>query len=524
VPLDGVGDAEVRTRPGAVVEVRIAERTYGPARADATGLALVPVEVPPGVDAVYHGARRIPLPLPAVAHAALFLAAGEVPADREVLVAGLVVVVRPDGALAGGAPPALAATAGTLAPLEAAGPGAWRLRWRLPAGPAGEAEITAQRPGEPAVRVALRRLAGPPVSARLTLDQARAMAGQSAPVIASVTLADAAGNPAEGDLQAEAEAGAVGPAEPTGPGAWRLSWTAPEKLDGRRTARLSVRAGAATAQASLALSPAGPARLTLSPTEPLVTADGAAQVELVATVTDAHGNPVDEPPARRAAQAGQVGPPRQAGPGRFAMSYRPRAVAAPVEDEVVVELPPLTARARLHLRPRLSLLTASASAGVARGPGGWLGLQAGAEAGAWRWLGRHEAGLALTAAFTRLRDEGTVAGGAGPVPFTGEVRTLSLLASAGWRRAAGQRVSLRLQAGAGAARVESLVAAGGGPLLPEAAWVPAASGAAAAGLRLGPGRAFLEARFTWLGRAGLPSLRGAPSPLSLSLGYELDAP
>jgi hypothetical protein len=74
------------------------------------------------------------------------------------------------------------------------------------------------------------------------------------------------------------------------------------------------------------------------------------------------------------------------------------------------------------------------------------------------------------------------------------------------------------------ARVESLVAAGGGPFLSESAWVPAASGAAAVGVRLGPGRAFLEARATWLGDPGLASLAGSPSPLSLSLGYELDAP
>jgi len=177
---------------------------------------------------------------------------------------------------------------------------------------------------------------------------------------------------------------------------------------------------------------------------------------------------------------------------------------------------------RLRLRPPIGPVGVSAGLGAALGPGGRLGLHAGAEATAWRWLGDQEAGLGLAAAFTWLGGEGTVAGGLGPVPFAGEVRTMALFLSAGWRRAAGQRLALRASAGAGAARVESLVGAGGGPLVPEAGWTPAATGAAAAGLRLGPGRAFLEARFTWLPDPRLASLRGAPSTLSLSLGYELD--
>lgn len=524
VPLHGLGDAEVRTRPGASVQVRIAERTFGPATADATGLALVPVEVPPGVDAVFHGTRRIPLPLPPVAHAALFLAEAEAPADREATVAGLLVAVAPDGAPLDGPPPALAASDGTLEAPAPAGPGAWRLRWHLPAGRAGEATLTAQRPGEPAVRVLLARPAGPAAVVKVALDRGRAMAGQSRPVTAAVTLLDAAGNPAAGAVEAEPEAGRVAAPERTGPGAWALRWTVPDRLEGRKAAALTVRSGAASGSASLALAPAGPARLDLAPAAPLVTADGAAEVDLVATVADAHGNPVDEPPAIRSAGAGTVGPPRQAGPGRFAMAYRPRVAAAPGEDEVRVELPPLSARARPRLRPPLPPLTLSAGAGAALASGRGAGLAAVAGVGAWRWLGRQEAGLALSAGFTRLRRESEVVAPGGPVAFTGELRSLALLLSAGWRRSAGQRLAVRLEAGAGVARVESLVAAGGGPLLPEAGWAPAAGAAAALGWRLGPGRAALEARATWLGDPGLASLQRPPAPLSLTLGYELDAP
>jgi hypothetical protein len=342
-------------------------------------------------------------------------------------------------------------------------------------------------------------------------------------VTATVTLADAAGNATAGELAAEADVGEVSPPEQAGAGRYRLRWSIPADHRGRSRGELVVRAGGATARAGLDLSPGEPALLALEAASSEATADGRSEVVLHATVADAHGNPVDLPPSAASAGAGALGPPSLEGPGRFALAYRPRPVAARATDEVVVELPPLTARTEVRLRPPTSRLSLAASAGLAGRPSGWLGAQAGAEASTWRWLRGEEAGLCLGAAFTRLRDEEAVEAGAGAAGFVGEVRTLALLLSAGWRRAAGRRVSVRLAAGGGAARVESLVSTGGGPLLTEAAWVPAAGAAAAAGVRLGPGRAFLEARATWLADADLPSLRGSPSPLSLSLGYELDA-
>ncbi len=522
VPLEGIGDALVRTRPGATVEVRIGERTFGPVQADATGQALVAVEVAPGVDAVFHGSRRIPLPMPPVPHAALLV--GEPPgsADQEIEVPLLLLAVTDQGLPRGGPAPALSAATGDFGPARPAGPGAWRVRWRLPPGPAGEVKLSARLPGEPSVMSSLHRSAGPPAVARLEVDPGPVVAGQT--VTATVTLADAAGNAAEGDLEAQADAGVIGPAERLEVGRTRLTWTVPARLDGRGRAELTVRAGAAAARASVALRPGAPSILTLSAARPVVTADGIEEVDLTATVTDAHGNPVDEPPARRVAQAGTVESPRQVGPGRFTMVYRPRRASLPGEDVVEVGLPLLSARVRVGLRPTMAPFDLAASLGAAFGSGGWLGVHAGAEASAWRWLGEQEVGLALAASFTRLRDDGSVPGGAGPVAFSGEVRTLALLASVGWRRSAGQRLALRFTAGGGLGRVESLVAAGGGPLVPEASWVPAVSGAASVGWRLGPGHGFLETRAIWMADPGLASIQGTIARLALSLGYELDVP
>jgi hypothetical protein len=523
IPLAGLGDAVVRTRPGAEVAVTIADRTFGPARADRTGTALVPVEVPPGVDAVFHGARRIPLELPRVAHVAILLDGEEAPADRAVEIPAMVFATTPSGRPRPGAAPALSAAVGSVTQLVPAGPGAWRGTWRLPPGPSGEARLLAALPGEPAAGAAVRRPAGPPSRATLVLDRERVVAGAGTTVTAAVELLDAAGNPVDGDVAVEAGAGQASAPERIGPGRYRIGWSIPADHRGRDRSELAVRAGAAEARAGLELAPGEPAVLALVAAAPAVTANGRDEVLFHATVTDAHGNPVDRPPTRARAGAGELGPPARAGPGRFDLAYRPRPAAVAGADEVVVELPPLTARAGLRLRPPTARLALAANAGLAGRPSGWLGAQAGAEASTWRWLGGQEAGLALSASFTRLRDEGSAEAGAGATAFTGEVRTLALLLSAGWRRAAGRTTSVRLTAGAGTARVESLVSTGGGPLLPEAAWVPAAGAAAAAGVRLGPGRAFLEARATWLADPDLPSLQGSPSPLSLSLGYEVDA-
>lgn len=523
VPLTGSGDAVVRTRAGASVLVHIAERPFGPVVADLGGVALVPVEVPPGVDAVFHGKRRIPLDVPPVAHLALAADAADAPADREVIVPLLLVAVDPGGAPHRGAPPPLTASAGVVGPLVPAGPGAWRTTWRLPAGPAAPVTLTGRLLGEPAVELRLPRPAGAPAAVQVRPARPAARAGD-APLLVSVALRDAAGNPADGPLELGADAGQVGPVERLGAGEYRAAWTAPTRLDGRRRALLTARAGALQADAAVALRPAAPARLTLGAAATEVTADGRAAMVVHASVEDAFGNPVSEPPTRASAAAGHLGPPLPDGPGRFRLTYRPRPVTALADDEVAAELPPLAARLHLTLRPPLPRFSVAASAGLALRPGGWLGLQAGGEVSAWRWLVGQEAGLALSAAFSRFRDTSTVAAGAGSASFVGEVQVLALLASAAWRRTLGRQVPLRLEAGGGLARVESRVAVGGGPLLPEAGWVPAASAAASVGFSTWRGRAVLALRATWLADAGLDSLRGAVSPVSLSLGYELDAP
>jgi hypothetical protein len=522
VPLFGSGDAVVRTRPRAEVEVRIGERVFGPATAGADGVALIPVEVPPGVDSVFHGARRIPLDIPPLPHAYLVAWAAEAPADRERVVALLLAAVEPDGRPRAGAAPAVVVSAGVLGLGEPAGPGAWRLGWRLPVGPVGQVTATVRLPGEPAAELLLPRPAGAPASAALAAERAAATTDDG-PIDLTLSLRDAAGHPADGPVEISADAGQTSSPRRVEAGRYAATWTPPARLDGRSEAQLTARVGAVEARSRVALQPGAPARLTLAAPAAELTADGLTTLPVVVELTDAHGNPVGRPPSAVRAAAGAVGAARPAGPGRYQLDYRPGPVTAWTSEEIVAELPPLTARLPLRLRPPTPRFTVGAWAGGALQPGGWLGLQAGGEATAWRWLAGQELGAGLSAAFSRFRDQRTTDAGGTPVAFTGELRTLTVLAVASWRRAAGRALAVGAEVGAGAGRVESLIGTGG-PLLPESRWVLALGAGAWLGLPAWRGRAVVALRGAWLASPHFGSLQGTVAPLSLSLGYELDVP
>jgi len=522
VPLFGSGDAVVQTRARAEVEVRIGERHFGPATAGPDGVALIPVEVPPGVDAVFHGQQRIPLYVPPVAHAFLVAWAEAVPVDRERVIELLAAAVEADGAPRQGPPPVLTVSAGTLGRLEPAGPAAWRVAWRLPIAPVGRVVAKAQLPVEPAAELTLARPAGPPAAAELSLERA-IVAADDAPLEVAVLLRDAAGHPTDAPVGLTADAGRTSPVERVEAGRYRATWAPPERLDGRASAELTVRAGEAEARSRVALRPGAPARLTLTAGAAELTADGRTTLSVLAELADRHGNPVPQPPASVRATAGELGTPQPEGPGQHRLTYRPRPATTWATEELVAELPPLSARLPLRLRPPTPRFTVGAWAGAALQAGGWLGLQAGGEATAWRWLAGQELGAGLSAAFSRFRDQRTADAAGTPVPFTGELRAFTILALAAWRRAAGRSLAVGAEVGVGAGRVESLVGSGG-PLLPEARWRPALGAGAWLGLPAWRGRAVAALRAEWLADPGLTSLRGTVAPLSLSLGYQLDVP
>jgi hypothetical protein len=523
LPIDGGGDAVVRTRRRAVVTVRIGERAFGPATAGPDGVALVPVEVPPGVEAAWSGRQRIPLRLPPVVRTAVHLDRSTLAADQAGEVTVLVAAATADGRLADGPPPLLRASAGVLSPLHPAGPGAFLASWRLEPGRAGRAAVEATFPGEPSSEAGLDRPAGPVATLALATDRPSVAAGDERPLALTVRLADAAGNPASGAVQVSGDLAPLGPPAADGPGTVAVALAPPTRLEGRERGEVLVTSGPVTARTEVALQPGPAARLQVALPGEAVTADGVARVQVPVLVSDAFGNPVDDPPALVEPGRGEAAPAERVGPGRFAVPWRPPAVTAPEADELRLRAGGAEAQVVLRLRPPIGWLAVAPFAGVAWRLGGGLGLAAGVEAAHWRWLGGAEAGLAVRLSWTGFRDDQRVATAGGTAAVRGEVRELALLAGPAWRLEVGRRLGLGLTLAAGASRVTSLVSAGGGPLVPESGWAPAGALSLGGSLALGRGRLAAAASLTVVGDPGLASLDGLAPSVSLSLGYRLDA-
>ena len=102
LPLWGQGDAVVKTRPRARIEVRIGDQRY-PAVADEKGNAVVPVNVPPGVTAAQQGAQSIDLHVPPMRLVHAVLDREKATADQQASVRVLLFAVAPDRAPRSGA-------------------------------------------------------------------------------------------------------------------------------------------------------------------------------------------------------------------------------------------------------------------------------------------------------------------------------------------------------------------------------------------------------------------------------------
>ena len=235
--------------PGAEVEVRIGERSFGPATAGRDGVALIPVEVPPG-RGLGPPRRAAHPPRHPARHPRR---AGRPGAPRR----------RPTGRgwcrsswppwsrtarRAGARRRPSRSRAGTLGRPEPAGPGLWRLDWRLPVGPVGQATARARLPRRagrrahprapgrrPGLRRAPPRAAAPPAP---TTGRSRWPSPCATPPATRPT-ARWRSRPRPAEVSARAA--------PRPPGSYAATWTPPERLEGRAALLIAVRAGAAEA-------------------------------------------------------------------------------------------------------------------------------------------------------------------------------------------------------------------------------------------------------------------------------------
>ncbi|HEX9244437.1 MAG TPA: hypothetical protein VF875_18515 [Anaeromyxobacter sp.] len=494
IPMAGRGTARVRGAPGTAVTLRVGDRLFGPAVIDASGVAAIPVVVPPGIREAHHGFRPIDLPVPETPLVHAVADRAVVRADREEKVRILAYVVAPHGAARRGDAPALEPSRGTVAVAERE-PGAWSGTWTLPPGPAGEDRLAVRLPSSAASPAVLRvtALVGPPATVAISFDRPGLVAGGE-PATVTARALDGGGNQVAATLALDAAAADLSEVRVVRPGEVVARVAAGERLRGEEAvvSAAAPELGISGARA-LPLRPDAPASSRFAP-QVLVRGDGRTEVALHVAIADRFGNPAAVAPEVTAERGRVVGVARRS-PGDFEVRYLP-----PVVDEPAREV----------LRARAGAAVATLEPLVAP-PSPAFRLEAGAGAGG-ELGGRFAAGVATfaverpadLAAALRVGLEPALRVEAGLVA-TSEATLGAALAGASVRHLVSGTATLSASAALG-------VAFGAGSLS------PAARAAAALAVRAGPLEPFVELSVLGV-RAPAP---GAFAAAALSLGVRIE--
>ncbi len=518
IRLVGQGDAIVRSTPGARIVVRIAEQTFGPARADRDGIARLPVVVPPGVRVAYHGQRAIDLSIPPIRRLHVVLDRTAARADLDTDVGVRIFATTEDGAAWSGARVAVTATTGEVRQLTEIAPGELVGLWHVPAGIAGDETLMAHIAGErPEAAGRLSRSHGP--VARVEVSPGAPAAGDDVEEVqVEVRTSDAAGNPVDADVSLRVDPGEATPATPIAPGVVRFSVRLPRDAGGRDRVEIAAGTGGTTARSAIALVGGAPVRIAAALSDPVLTADGRSTGQLRFAVLDRRGVPAaaQMPHVEAVSVVATLKPER---PGRFVVSYRSPLRADDAVAMLHVDAAGLVSASQVQLlgaRPRLEL---SPSVGVAL-TSGHASLETSLQAAAWtRRLGP-EIGLALGVGWSATSE--SAAAVAGAPALDGGARYFWVLVRGGWRRATSPRSLLWITIGAGAARASSSMRVAGMPSFNEAAWVPSAAASVAWGIRAWRGFPFVELGARWQGDPHLTGLSGALFPITASVGYRFE--
>jgi len=136
LPLVGRADFPVTATAGSSVLLTVGEREFGPVLADAQGRAMVPLEVPPGLNqatvTTLQGSTQLDLGIPAFARAAFLQPYLGVPGDPSLTVPIRLVVATASGEPDAEARPEVQASVGTLAEPVYEGQGIYRVDFTPP--------------------------------------------------------------------------------------------------------------------------------------------------------------------------------------------------------------------------------------------------------------------------------------------------------------------------------------------------------------------------------------------------------
>ena len=378
LPLWGQGDAVVRTRPGGHIQVRIGPERFGPAIADSRGIAVVPVDVPPGVFAAMYGKQSIDLHVPATRTVHLALAREQALADREDHVRVLLFAVTAQGAPRTDAQFLLQPTRGAVGAPVLRAPGMYEADWKLPPAAPGRASLSVELWELPGLRAeaSLEIVAGPVASLKLSADRERLVAGEGE-FTARVAAVDASGNLSAEPLRFESTLGTARP----GNGLVRVE--VPGAFGGATELRLTARPQSReepVAELVLPLAAAEPASARLEAPTGGLQADGVSPVKLRVRLEDRFGNPVSSAQPVVTAERGSVDGTAPAGTGTYLATYVPPFSSERTDTVVSVRAGPAHALARLELLPRIHRFALSPRAGVLSDFSGFTSPVAGLEA------------------------------------------------------------------------------------------------------------------------------------------------
>lgn len=360
-------------------------------------------------------------------------------------------------------------------------------------------------------------LAQAPAELELTLGAAEGRPG--AVVEVTARLRDAAGRARDGALRLDVDAGAITSPSRVSPGVYTARITLPTVLGSRRSLLVVASAGAAIASAALPLV-AGPAASLQVEAPRDLPADGANH-PLWIGVTDAHGNPSDEPP-RVTVERGAVGAPVQLGSGSWMIDYHPPRSSSGSRVLVRAQAGAAVGSHALELTPVQAVLTLAPKAGLVVGAGG-PALAVAADAATWFEAGPAEVGLVLGIAWWGVRSTRAVPGSAGALDLRARRDELPITLSAASRHALGARGSVTFALGGGGALVASRADLAGQPRISRSGWVPTVMAGVEVALRTRFGAPFAEVRGGWLGDPHLDTVRGAAWPVMILLGARFDA-
>lgn len=353
IPLSGQGDARVRTTPGSWITLRVGDRSFGPRRADAQGLAVIPVVVPPGVREAHHGFRPVDLKVPETPLVHAIADHARVHAHEVQHVRVFAYVVAPHGAARRGDVPAFEASRGSVS-VAAREPGAFEALWTLPPGAAGEDRLAIRLPGAAASRTVLKleAVAGPPATVAVSFDREALVAGADETAVVTARVLDAAGNAVDAPVELDVDGGDLSRPEPAGKGAVSARLAVAPRLGSREEAVVTARSPAAGISGSrgLRLLPGPAAEARFTPRDAVLQADGRREAVLRLAVRDRFGNPVPREPAL-AAERGEVLGVDPDGAGSWRVRYRAPAVPGRTQDRLAAEVGPARAGAALLLVP-----------------------------------------------------------------------------------------------------------------------------------------------------------------------------